>query len=247
MCLVTVVNQSVSAAEKPEQKVDSKVDVEFTADENGETIPNPTPPGGGEEIIDPSPGGVTPGEKGPLMINYVPNFDFGKHVIGTKGFKENAKITQVTTASGLVETPHFAQVTDIRGNHAGWNLTVAASELNLSGNEKEKIQGVSMTFSPVTLDSPGGANKPEAATSQKISFPQEAQTIMAAKANSGEGTWSASFGSKEMFKDGKNAGVTLDVPDEAVAQASVGKYQATLSWNLAGNVTNSKAGTPQNK
>lgn len=244
------VAHSALAEEKSEQNLKSEVQVEFTADENGETIPNPTPPGGGEdgeEITDPSPGGVVPGEKGPLMINYVPNFDFDKHVIGTQGFQAYANVSKVGTASGVSEVPHFAQVTDIRGNHAGWNLTVSASDLTLDGAGNEKLDGVSMTFNPVTLDSPGGATSPEAAPVQTINFPQDAQTLMAAKQNTGEGTWSASFGSSEMFEDGKNKGVMLDVPDKAVAQASVGKYQAVLSWNLTGNNEINKAGTPISK
>ncbi|MBC1417707.1 WxL domain-containing protein [Listeria fleischmannii] len=177
---------------------------------------------GGEEItpVDPNepiqPGdGKETGNKGPLSIDYVPNFLFGQVAVGGS--------TLVLTDQN---TNPFVQVSDNRGSGAGWTLKLSASSFKNNEDETKALIGTILTIGQVTpeaVDETNASGLPTGSAQIFGASDTSAKTIMAAAADSGMGSW------KGKFKTGTGANsVTLTIP----AGNKVGSYTSTLTWSL---------------
>ena len=140
--LGSIAAPSVKAEEgetpKPPNKVDTTANVQFTANDEGETTPvdpvdpeNPTGPGGEIDPENPTnpenPGGQG-GGKGALRIDWAPHFNFGENKIEGGG----DFVIPATHYKNKDGSPihYFVQVSDLRGlDDANWKLDVTASAL----------------------------------------------------------------------------------------------------------------------
>ena len=88
-------------------------------------IPDPEKP---VNPVDPTdPDGPNPGTNGPLSIDYASSLDFGSIKSRIKNETYYARAQTYLNDDGtaaMLKTANYVQVTDNRGNNAGWRLTV---------------------------------------------------------------------------------------------------------------------------
>lgn len=169
------------------------------------------------------------GTAGPLSIDYVPQLDFGKNQISTADKTYYAALNTVTVKDGgtQMDVPNFVQVTDNRGNKAGWTLSVSASHF-MTG-EGEVLTGAYLTFHNANVYTPNArGDGPTALDPVRIAEVDTSYPVLTAAAGQGAATWGAYYGNAE--DNGKNS-VTLSVPGRSTKLAE--KYTATLTWSLA--------------
>ncbi|MDF0479202.1 WxL domain-containing protein [Vagococcus sp. PNs007] len=236
-----------SAANTAPDKLDTNAHIKFVQDDNngeggGEVEPPELPEGGGEIEV-PTPGGNQPSEKAPLMINFAPNFEFGEVAIKAKDVSVSA-INQIKNKEGK-DVAHFAQVLDNRGTHKGWNLSLTTTEF--AAKDGSKLSDATISLANVTAKgtSEGQAT---AEASQTIKFPQTDVSVMTAAEKTGEGSWTASFGSDATLttenEKSVNKSVKLNVSAKDMAKVSADDYNSTLTWNLTGTPTFAASATP---
>lgn len=215
-----------SAAEVGSLTTDSKV--KFTKQAEDTVIPpvNPIDP---DQPLDPD-AEVTPGTGGPLSIGYVSEFDFGTQEISGETKTYNAKLDKVKVGGEYVEVPNNVQVTDNRGNNAGWSLTVAqngqlkdGSARNLDGAEIAITKGTAVTKTGT------GVTAPTVNQTIKLNPNGTASTVMNATANQGMGQWVDKFGADNTAAADA---VTLTVPGKSAKYAD-SDYATTLTWTLS--------------
>lgn len=147
---------------------------------------------------------------GDLRIDYISNIDFGQHTISGK------------TENYAAQKPAFhteAQVSDLRGTGAGWNLQVNyETEKGFTSGEKT-LNGAELTLPAGTTVTAEG-NQSALPVTNEVTVNGQAQNIMTAAANTGLGTWA-----DEMTTEN----VSLKVPSGNL----VGDYTATLVWTLS--------------
>ena len=158
------------------------------------------------------------GQKGPLTLDLVPNFNFG-----TEAIKAEGNVLAVNKEHKLA-----VQVSDQRGTGAGWNLTLGLSDfVNLDQDASEKaavLKGISLATGIVsqktTANNPNKESAPEMPEITLI--PGEDDVIYQAAAEAGLGTWLG------YFAENNQAKTSLTIP----AGNYVGEYAATLTWTL---------------
>lgn len=196
--------------------------------------PNPEKP---VQPVDPNnPNGPVvelPGTQGPLSIDFASTIKFGEQEISTK--KEIYFAEPQYYHTGENPTSNYVQVTDKRGNQAGWRLTVEQKTdfVNQSSNAVNKtIVGAELSFNANDGEilTSGLGNKP---VGRNISLTGAGSTaaVVAATAGQGSGLWTTTFGELETIDAKlKNTGVTLMVPGSA--QTDAAKYSTDLEWKL---------------
>ncbi|EGO9937517.1 TPA: WxL domain-containing protein [Enterococcus faecium] len=182
-----------------------------------------------------------PGTKGPLSLDYASSIDFGKNKISTKDqtyyaeaqYLWNAAHTEKDESSAR---PNYVQVTDKRGNNAGWSLTVKQEgQLSNSNTLNKELTGATISFKEGVADTVmEGVTAPE--TFDFVLTPGQSMNVMNAKENAGMGTWVDRFGTLEnMDIEGetvlKDPAITLDVPGKTPKDAV--QYSTKLTWVLA--------------
>lgn len=113
-----------------------------------------------------------------------------------------------------------AQVSDLRGTGASWNLQVNYDSEN-SGFQTQSgqtLKGAQLTLPVGTLKTVEN-NQSAAPTTSTVVVNTDAQNIMTSDANTGLGTWADQMNTSE---------VSLQVPSGNLA----GDYTATLEWTL---------------
>lgn len=191
-----------------------------------------------------------PGTDGPLSLDYVPHLYFGLNQITNKDTVYNAYATPLRNPEGGVDkyVPNYVQVTDERSAYAGWTLTVAQKDefTSGSGSTLGSATQISLT-NPSTKGVWEDATAPSVVTDSINLLPNnEAQTVLAATENEGEGTWINSWGTVEteqrftavegedepQLKDAQvNKAVQLSVPGSVKKQAE--RYVTNLDWVLS--------------
>lgn len=239
--------------------LDSNATVSFKAEEAGEnTDPETEIPGGGGEVeIDPGkpsepgeggelPGVVTPGQKGPLMIEFVPNFDFGQdHEIKAADMEFPAKNKLTSKEDETSKVNHFVQVKDTRGGSQGWNLTVKASALT---NGTDELSATTIQIKGAHSVGLKDATLAGDVTFDTISFGgADAIDVMSAAKGEGGGRWWKVLATDAETTEDMNNDVTLNIPAEDAAKLSEDTYNSTLTWTLAGLAGSTVSGTPQSK
>lgn len=230
-------------------KLDSKTHIEFKVkdvDPNNPAKPGPEDkpemPGGdkdGNELPTKPEGGNTPETSAPLMLNFVPNFEFGSHEIKL-GDQNYFALNEIMTTDKK-PISHFIQVTDLRGGNKGWHVTLDTSPLSNGKSVLNESKSIIKDKQVLTnLQDITGPQSPL----KEIEFGKAGQSIMSAPSGTGSGRWWTIFGKEVMQTGPKNESVQLVIPAKDGLKLVDGHYNAVLTWNVAGNTEISKAATP---
>lgn len=222
-------------------------------DSNGavEFIPNPDPtkpvdptdpdPTNPVEPVDPTdPDGPNPGTDGPLSIDYASSLDFGVNKITNKDEIYYARAQQFK--DGRAAAPNYVQVSDNRGNNAGWTLKVKQNgQFKAANTLNDTLTGSAVKLVNPTVASNSTAVFPTAAATIELDPAGTESLVMSAKADQGAGTYVDRWGTaetvKETDKDGNevdakvNKAITLAVPGSTPKDAV--KYSTSLTWSLS--------------
>lgn len=178
---------------------------------------------GGAEAMSNAEFTVTPG---PLSLNQVPNIVFGSVSVKDVASADTSAPLSTGTPTGGTgydgNNNGTLNVTDYRGDHDGWSLTVGMSPFTSGAN--------SITNAQLTLDETAGTlDNTATAAPMSLTLPQSAvtndwisspKTLWTAAADSGEGSNSATTAASSKLTITKQ-------PD-----VSAGTYNATLYWAL---------------
>ncbi|PEH49554.1 WxL domain-containing protein [Enterococcus faecium] len=163
-----------------------------------------TPDDGDDNSNDPT------GNTGALRIDYISNIDFGSQTISGKTETYHAQAPATMTE---------AQVSDLRGTGAGWNLQVSYDAETTGFKDGKKIlNGAELTLPAGTPIATAG-NQSQAPSANSVTVNDSAQNIMTAASSTGLGTWADKM---------TTANVNLKVPSGNLT----GNYTATLVWTL---------------
>lgn len=198
--------------------------------------------GGGGEIIKPPAGEeggeggvVNPGQTTPMRLSLLTAFDFGTIKISGNTEVYDAQLpTPNFTTGGEQERPNFVQVTDNRGNNAGWSLTAKISKQFTNGTS-------TLTGSKLSLNNAWAeAQAPDLAAytptvSQGVVLTTDASSLIAtAPLNKGMGTWNILYGTlnpaEQATKGDARKSVTLEIP--GTVSKTEGAYTAEIDWTL---------------
>lgn len=201
---------------------------------------------------------IEPGTPGPLSIDFASNFNFGIQKITSTDEDYYAYSQEVKDANGDSSyRPHYVQVTDNRGDAAGWVLTVKQDgEFTATDAEAKNKTLAGTTISLTGAEAISAATGTNAATVTDLALaPNEEQVAMTAAENAGEGTWLARYGNADSLQDddkslveekdedgnltgeiiegtkNKNNQVKLTVPGKVAKSAT--QYKTDLVWTLS--------------
>ncbi|WP_427813274.1 WxL domain-containing protein [Enterococcus sp. 22-H-5-01] len=211
--------------------------------------PNPDNPVVPEDPTNPD--GPNPGTDGPLSIDYASSLDFGVNKISNKTQVYYARAQKFKAADGSTSNlirPNYVQISDNRGNNAGWTLQV---KQNGQFTNKDTLNKT-LTGSAIKLTSPvvkSNAKNVTApiATAEINLDPNGAQTtVFSAKKDAGAGTWVNAWGtvSKATEKDENNKDVEADINKEVsltvpgTTPKDAVNYSTTLTWSLSDTPAN---------
>ena len=235
-------NAHVAAAEL--KTYESNGIVEFVPDDaiTPPTDPeNPDP----EKPVNPwdptTPGNKpNPGTSGPLSLDYASSLDFGKNKISNKDevYYVDPQYLWKEDLTGIDETiarPNYVQITDKRGNNAGWILTVKQDgQFKHATTQNKVLTGSEIAFKEGIADSNIENIIPPKTVDINL-VPDAETTFLTAEKGAGAGTWVERFGEvEEMQVDGKtvkkNKAITLSIPGSIPKDAV--KYETKLIWSL---------------
>lgn len=176
---------------------------------------DPTDPSKPLEKPDPEdPNNTGTGNKGPLSIDYISNFNFGTH-----------DIPEFKTTYEATNTHPYIQITDSRGTGQGYTLKANPHEFKTK--EGDVLEGAYMTMASGEVASSGVGKEP--LTNNVRLVPGQSYTVMWAQQDSGMGTWvNKLFGNKGHLGDRGNF-VGLVVP---AGTAKAEAYTSTIDWSL---------------
>lgn len=235
---------NASAEEVRDLTTDGQVEFRPATDEDEELeIVNPEPDPDVE--IDP----ITP-TTGPLSLLIAPTMNFGTQVISNQDQEYNmvAEMQQKAGTTGdnnKIPYVSFAQVQDIRGNNAGWDLEVTLSNFE-SKTQNNILAGAEVVFvgSRIQYEGSNTNNAPSShADGLTLSPTTGKQVVMTAANGKGAGVSSVVWGNQadlnsqftaEGFDPEKdvveNGAIQLHVPGATAKDATT--YEATLTWDL---------------
>ena len=218
-------------------KMNSLTDVTFTEnsevtkpinpiDSEEEVTKDPNDPKNPDDPENPEDNNHEDGTQGPLSIDYVSNFHFGKHNISGSDQVYYAKLDTVKGKDGNKEVPNFVQVTDNRGTNKGWKLTVKQ-------NGQFKAAETELTGAELKLSNPfvnSATDKKFAPAAKEVTLNPDGSTqeVTIAEAGNGMGTWTTAYG-KDNVEGTKS--VSLSVPG-TTAKVKDTKYKTSLTWTL---------------
>lgn len=151
------------------------------------------------------PGGT--GNTGSLTIDNVAPLLFDKHKLEGK----EKVYTSVVADSNV-------QVTDKRGEEAGWNLQVSQTAFKDSTDATKILKGAKLIL-PVGAIETAGTNVSLSPIVSEVELNETPTVLMHALAGSGAGTWTSVFNKDE---------IKLTVP----AGNKNGEYLSTITWTL---------------
>ena len=151
-------------------------------------------------------------EKGDIVLDSVPSFDFGEQAISSEDASYNAE-----EISGVI------QVSDLRGTGEGWDLQVSLSPFELTEGSSATLEGAYINIIGGTVIGTPVAeeDKPElVGETITIASDNEQVSVFSAAAGSGRGVWGLSLSESD---------VSLNV---IANTAHVGESSAVLTWSL---------------
>ncbi|WP_086312959.1 hypothetical protein A5821_000531 [Enterococcus sp. 7F3_DIV0205] len=215
------------------------------ADNGGNTIDPTNPDGNG---VKPDTGEGSTGTKGPLRVDFAPNFKFGTVTMSGNAadyhplypkvslLDETGRVTDPLQAKYV---PHYVQVTDNRGTNEGWDLTVSATPFKGTIIDTEADLKATLTlghsqFSTQVKPVNGKDFKPDTLNTN-VTLTTDAKPLIVAKTDQGMGSWAAVF-SKDttatLTDTDRNPNVTLSVPADSKKNPKE-EYKSTITWTLS--------------
>ncbi|MEI5988688.1 WxL domain-containing protein [Enterococcus crotali] len=235
------------AASKTDATV--KFQSESTEADGGGTTLDPTNPEG--EGIKPDPGEGSESTKGPLRIDFAPNFKFGTVTMSGNAADYNPlypKVSLLDKNGELTDplqekyVPHYVQVTDNRGTNEGWELAVSATPFNGTINPDADLKAT-LTVSNAQLTTSvkpvDGKDFKPATLNRNITLSSEPEVLIKADADQGMGSWVAMFTenpNEELTVTDRNPNITLHVPADSKKDAAE-EYKSTITWTLSSTPT----------
>ncbi|MBO1300680.1 MULTISPECIES: WxL domain-containing protein [unclassified Enterococcus] len=237
-----LVGGPISAFADETRLVITEGEIQFVADEDGEliVIPPVGPEGGGPDVeLEPE----IPGTTGPLSIMKAATISFGSQVISNQDqtYSMVAELQPLKETGELVPYVSFAQVQDLRGTNAGWDLKVSVSDFK-SDTQNNVLSGAEITFvdSMVRYEGLNQNNAPTGHTKGLKLIPNVGSvSVMTAETGKGAGSSSIVWGNQtnlnEQFSSSNvevvtNNAIQLSVPGSTAKDAT--SYEAKLTWEL---------------
>lgn len=171
---------------------------------------------------------VEPGTDGPLSLDYASALNFGKQKITSQDKVYYAATQEVVIEGVHSQKPLYAQVTDGRGELAGWSLAVTQNGqfktdagVELKGAVIKFINGQEETV----MESPA----PSTVTSdvELVADGSASSLLMKAEKDEAAGTWIYRMGDLETME----TSVQLHVPGKSTKLKE--KYTTSLTWSLS--------------
>lgn len=205
------------------------------------TIPvDPTNPERPTHPKDPTnPNGPESGTKGPLSIDFASSIDFGRNRISNKDVMYYAEPQDIVFDDGTKkEVANYIQITDHRGNNAGWHLQVKQEQQLENTNAHYKVlEGAEIRLKQTyaVSNQTGDPTLVIPETPPIILRPGQTSDAMQAHQGSGGGTWLDVFGELRTVKVEqeellKNTSITLSIPGKTPKNAV--EYKSRLTWTL---------------
>jgi hypothetical protein len=235
---------SVFADEVRSVPTDGQIEFRPAGDEDGEleVIPPETGPEGPDVEIEPE----VPGSTGPLSIVKAATMNFGSQVISNQDETYNmvAEMQQLRGTEGdenKVPYVSFAQVQDLRGTNAGWDLQVSLSDFT-SDTQNNVLTGaeIELVGSRIQYEGTNQDNAPTGhAAGLKLLPNGAARSVMTAAAGQGAGASSVVWGNQaelnaqfanEDIDVVENNAIRLSVPGSTAKDATT--YESVLTWEL---------------
>ncbi|MGG5324724.1 hypothetical protein IGJ83_000336 [Enterococcus pernyi] len=223
--------------------------IEFTPNEEEDLVVVP-PEGGPDVEIEPE----VPGTTGPLSIMKAATMNFGSQVISNQDqtynmIAEKQQKTGTTGEANKVPYVSFAQVQDVRGTNAGWNLQVRMSDFKATTETvNDTLRGAQISLLNPRIQYGGSTpgNAPVAHAAELKLIPNEsAVPVMTAEKDKGAGVSSVVWGDQanldaqeadDKIDVVKNNAIQLFVPGATAKDAA--QYKSTLTWELSSTPEN---------
>lgn len=240
---------AVPAFAEEARNVKTDGEIQFTAptDEDGELEVIPPLDPEDEETPDVEFDPEIPGTTGPLSIVKAATMNFGSQVISNQDQTYNMVAEMAKLANPEVDGPthvpyvSYAQVQDLRGTNAGWDLQVSLSNFE-SNTQNNILTGAEITFVDGTIRYEGSNqdNAPSGhANGLKLIPNGAARSVMTAADGKGAGASSVVWGNQAdlnaQFEDEdtdvvENNAIRLFIPGTTAKDATT--YESTLTWEL---------------
>ena len=218
--------------------------IEFTPNEDEELVVIP-PEGEPDVEIEPE----VPGTTGPLSIMKAVTMDFGSQVISNQDrtynmVAEKQQKKGTTGEENKVPYVSFAQVQDVRGTNAGWNLQVRMTDFkatNTTVNDTLLGAEISLLDPRIQYEGSTPGNAPVAHPAGMKLIPNaSAVSVMTAEKDKGAGVSSVVWGNQadldaqeanDEVEVVTNNAIQLFVPGSTAKDAT--QYKSTLTWELS--------------
>ena len=244
---ITVGAVNVFAAETAAYRTNGAVDFIPNTDPTNPVNPENPDPEKPVNPVDPTdPDGPNPGTNGPLSIDYASSLDFGVNKISNKNETYYARAQTYLNDDGTaatLKTANYVQVTDNRGNNAGWRLTVKQNGQFKNENtlNQELTGSVIKLTEPTVKSNAVGVTAPVPTETIALDANGSEAIVMTAAAQSGAGTWVNAWGAVETVREIDSNGqevesaitkaISLTVPGNTPKDAV--SYETTLTWTLS--------------
>ncbi|MDA9428692.1 cell surface protein [Enterococcus mundtii 1A] len=172
-----------------------------------------------------------PEGQGRLSIDFVSQFNFGKHNISVQDQTYYAQPQLLLNEDGAVNEnevrPNYVQISDRRpeSQRNGWELAVTQQE-QFKGKGNQVLNGASITLLNQQVVTAQGGTAPELQSVHPL-IPGNRQTLLKAQGSEGMGTWIYRFGNADTAEES----VMLNVPKGSNPEAT--SYSTKLTWELS--------------
>ncbi|MGG5305322.1 hypothetical protein IGK16_002993 [Enterococcus pernyi] len=226
------------------RRVTTEGQIIFTPNTDEELVVVPPEEGPGVDI---NP--EVPGTTGPLSIMKAVTMNFGSQVISNQDqtynmIAEKQQKTGTTGEANKVPYVSFAQVQDVRGTNAGWDLQVRMTDFKAT---KETVNDtlcgaqISLLNPRIQYEGSTAGNAPVAHAAELRLIPNaSAVPVMTAAKDKGAGVSSVVWGNQANLNTQEadpatdvvtNSAIQLFVPGSTAKDAA--QYKSTLTWELS--------------